>query len=270
MAAKNLGSTGFNKAPSLNLGDQPHADSAGQPWAGRSFEGNDFADDDGRMPEPLGAAIASFRGGTGGPASVVDAFRTARLLIPLIAEAGDLGVTAAGKIVDKTQELSIVTVAAPDGRRALPVFGSVDAMARWNPIARPVPADGIRVALAAAGEETDLVVLDAGSDTQFVLRRPAVWAVAQSQPWQPGWTDPEVIAAFELSVSIMPEVISVALADGDPAAALAAPETLVTLRLVPRLDRERVDGILLAIQSRWAQSEIIAERVDSLSLKLSV
>ncbi|MFC4224911.1 SseB family protein [Lysinibacter cavernae] len=268
MAAKNLGSTGLDGA-SLNLGDQPHADSAGQPWAGRSFESNEFADDNGLIDEALGSALAGFAAGTGGVEAVVDAFRTARLLIPLIAEAGDVGYTDAGKLVDKTQELSIVTVAAPDGRKALPIFSSVDAMKRWNAEARPVPADGVRVALAAAGEDTDLIVLDPGSDTQFVLRRPAVWAVAQSLPWSPGWSDPDVIAEFERSIAGEPAAISISLGDGDPRALLAAPETLISLRLVPGLDRDQVNAVLESLQATWSQSEIIATRIDSLSLQLT-
>ncbi|WGD37905.1 SseB family protein [Lysinibacter sp. HNR] len=269
MAAKNLGSTHQAGAPSLSLGEQPHADSAGQPWAGRSFESNDFAGDDGKMPEQLRAALSAFHNKQSDITGVIDAFRESRLLIPLIAEAGEVGVTPAGKVVDKTQELSIVTVAAPDGRKALPVFSSVEAMGRWSSDARPVPADGVRVALAAAGDETSLVVLDPGSDTQFVLRRPAVWAIAQSLPWQPAWSDPEINAVFERSIAEVPEVVSVELADGDPSATLVAPETLVTLRLVPGLDRERVDALLLSLQRLWGQSEVIAERVDSLALKLA-
>ena len=86
---------------------------------------------------------------------------------------------AHGLAVDKTQELSIVTVAAPDGRRVLPVFTSVAAMSRWDAAARPVPADGVRTAVAASADDTDLIVIDPGSETEFVLRRPAVWAIAQ-------------------------------------------------------------------------------------------
>src|SRR5690606_14137168 len=98
--------------------------------------------------------------------AVVDAFRNARLLIPLVAEAGDEGVNDRGVRVDKTQELSIVTVGGPDGRAVLPVFSSVATMAAWNDAARPVPADGRRVALAAASEGTDLVVIDPTSRTE--------------------------------------------------------------------------------------------------------
>ncbi|OUD85013.1 hypothetical protein BC477_11420 [Clavibacter michiganensis subsp. michiganensis] len=33
-------------------GSSPHADSAGTPWAGRSFEPTPFPDDDGSAPPP--------------------------------------------------------------------------------------------------------------------------------------------------------------------------------------------------------------------------
>ena len=78
-----------------------------------------------------------------------------------------------------------MTVAAPDGRKVLPVFTSVTAMAAWDPKARPVPADGVRTALSAAADDTDLIVIDPASATEFVLRRPAVWAIGQGHPWEP-------------------------------------------------------------------------------------
>ena len=121
---------------------------------------------------------------------------------------------------------------APTGARVLPVFASVDAMSRWNPAARPVPADGVRVALAAADDGTDLVVLDPGSETEFVLRRPAVWAVAQSQPWHPPFDSADVRAAFERSIGTELAVLGVELDAGDPDARLAGPELVV--RLVAR------------------------------------
>ena len=123
----------------------PHAhaaDSAGVPWEGRSFQPNPHSGDDGSADPALLAALTAFHAGEGDAAAVVDAYRKARLLIPLVAEKGDEGVGPTGLTVDKTQELSIVTVAAPDGRRVLPVFSSVQAMSRWDAAARPVPADG--------------------------------------------------------------------------------------------------------------------------------
>ena len=68
---------------------------------------------------------------------------------------------------------------------------------RWDAAARPVPADGVRTALAAADDDTDLIVIDPGSETEFVLRRPAVWAIAQGIPWEPSFTSPEVFAGLQ-------------------------------------------------------------------------
>jgi hypothetical protein len=254
-----------------SLGD-PHAgspaDSAGQPWEGRHFDDNPFGDDDGSAPPALLGALAAFRAGEVGAEAVVDAVRTSRLLIPLVAELGDEGETEAGLRVDKSQELSIVTVSGPDGRSVLPVFSSVTAMQAWNPLARPVPADGRRVALAAAGEDTELVVLDPTSETEFVLRRPAVWAVAQGEPWIPSDRDPQVAAAFEASIGSELGVHAVDLVAGDPGCRLVAEELVVRLALADGLTRQELDAILARLAQRWAADDVIATRVDSLRVQL--
>ncbi len=244
------------------------ADSAGVPWEGRHFEPNASADDDGSAPEKLIEAIRRFRAGELGESDVLDAVRDSRLLIPLVAELGESGTNAHGALVDKSQELSIVTVAAPDGRRVLPAFTSVDAMRTWNPLARPVPAAAPRVGLAAASEDTDLVVLDPTSATEFVLRRPAVWALAQALPWTPSYLDTEVLQAFMDAAAPEPSVQAVYLAPGDPTARLAGPELVVQLQLAPGLDREALDAVLARLQQRWSESDLIGERVDSLKVQL--
>lgn len=243
-------------------------DSAGQPWAGRSFDENTHSNDDGSAPPALSEALSRFRAGEIGQSGVVDALRDARLLIPLVAHAGDVGVNEHGHAVDKTQELSIVTVAGPDGRNVLPVFSSVAAMSAWNPQARPVPADGVRVALAAASEETDLVVLDPLSPTEFAVRRPALWAIAQSLQWQPSFESDAVRAAFNASVASELSVLSVELLAGDPQARLAGAELIVRLELIDGLTRELLDATLARLAQRWAASETIATQVDSLAVKL--
>ena len=246
------------------------ADSAGVPWAGRSFAENPHAADDGRAPAALAEALRRFRSGEGGQSEVVAALRDARLLVPLLAELGDgdSQVGPHGLAVDKSQELSIVTVEGPDGRRVLPVFASVAAMARWNPEARPVPADAVRVALAAADDGTDLVVLDPGSDTEFVLRRPAVWAVAQSHRWAPPFESDDVAAAFRRSIERELAVLGVTLHAGDPDARLAGPELIVRLELIAGLTREELDATTGRLARRWAADDVIATSVDSLTVKL--
>lgn len=249
--------------------DPAAADSAGHPWAGRTFDSHDtaFADDDGLADPGVLDAIRALPAG-GSPAAVVDALRTARLLIPLVAEAGDLGETADGRIVDKTQELSIVTVAGPDGRTVMPAFTSVAAMHGWDATARPIPVESRRVAMAAASEDTQLVVLDPTSDTEHVLRRPAVWALGQDLPWTPCTEDPEVAAAFAASVDGEPAVARVELSPGDPLGRFAGPELTVGLGLLAGLDREQVTELVGRLQQRWSEDAVIAERVDSMRVAL--
>jgi hypothetical protein len=246
----------------------PGADSSGAPWEGRHFEENAFQSDDGTVTPELAEALAGFKAGRLLASDVVDALRGARLLIPLIAHLGESGENAAGQLVDKTQELSIVTVEGPDGRSVLPVFSSVTTMQAWNPAARPVPADGERVAVAAAGEGTDLVVLDPTSPTEFVVRRPALWAMAQRQDWMSSPLDPDVFTAFAESVGPELGVVDISLAAGDPDARLAGPELIVRLALARGLTKEELDAILARLAKRWAASDVIATRVDSLKVQL--
>lgn len=243
-------------------------DSAGIPWEGRSFEPNPHAGDDGSADPALHAALTALQTGAGDAASVVEAYRSARLLIPLVAEAGDHGIGPHGLTVDKTQELSIVTVAAPDGRRVLPVFTSVATMSRWDASARPVPAEGVRTALSAADDDTDLIVIDPGSETEFVLRRPAVWAIAKGLPWEPSHTSPDVFAGLQESIGGELAVLDLAVAPGDPSGRLRGPELIVTLELVAGLEQSELDAVLQRLARRWASDDRIAVLVDSLTVKL--
>ena len=262
------------------------ADSAGFPWEGRTFDhhGTAFAADDGASPAVLTEAVASVRAaagraeewGSGQPGAdplalanaisdAVVALSGCRLLVPLLAEAGDVGLTPEGRTVEKTQELSIVTVAAPDGRRMMPVFSSVETMRRWNREARPIPVPGPQAAIAAAQEGTDLIIVDPGTpEREFGVRRTQLEAMALGRRVPPAWADPEVLLAFRASLADEPRAIGVRLAPADPEARLLAPETEVILSLRPGLDREELRSLLEPLQGRWAASEVIADRVDSL------
>jgi hypothetical protein len=244
-------------------------DSAGVPWEGRSFDHAASSDDDGSAPAKLLEALKRFRTRELGEAEVVDEVRVSRLLIPLVAHAGDIGTAPSGHLVDKTQELSIITVEGPDGRSVLPAFTSVTAMAKWNPKARPIPADGVRVALAAANEGTDLVVLDATTETEFAIRRPALWAMAQDLPWMPSYLDEQVLAEFMAAADGEEAIVAIQLAPGDADARLAGPELIVQLSLIEGLDEIALAELLGREQERWTASEIITQRVDSMTVKLA-
>jgi len=213
-------------------------------------------------------SLAAFRAGNLGEADVVREIINSRFLIPLLAEVGDTGVTASGLSVDKSQELSIVTVRAPDGRSALPVFTSVAAMSVWNARARPVPASAERIALAAASEGTDLLIIDPMSVSEFALRRPALWAIAKSLPWTPCYLNGKVLDALTEAARPEGAIRAVAMAAGDPQSRLAGPELVVRLTIAAGLTQTELDILLSRIQERWALSEIIAEQVDSLTVQL--
>lgn len=252
------------------------ADSAGLPWAGRTFDhhGTAFAADDGTTPAELREAVARVRATarTGGVDALADAHAAAilalsasRLLVPLLADAGDIGLTPDGRPVEKTQELSIVTVAAADGRRVMPVFSSVDTMRAWQAEARPIPVPGPQAALAAAQEGTDLIIVDPGTpDREFGVRRTALEAMARGTRVVPAWGDTEVQRAFRASIVAEPRLVDIVLAPGDPEGRLLAPETDVRLVVAPGLDRAALGELLGALQQHWAASDVIAERVDSL------
>lgn len=251
-----------------HLNPNRFTDSAGKPWQGRAFEANAFAGDDGMAPEQLLAAISSFQTGTAGAEVVVDSVRTSRLLIPLLAQLGESGEGAHGQLVDKSADLSIVTVKSPDDQDSLVVFSSVAAMTRWNSTARPVPSNAIRVALAAASQLSTRVVLDPGSETEFVLRRPAIAKIAQSLPWLPPERNSAVIQAVADSVAKEQLVTDFSLTSGDPTARLAGAELQVTLVLTPGEDAETVRQLVERVTASWSQSEDFARDVDSVSVKL--
>ena len=106
-------------------------------------------DDDGAADPQLAAALTA--AWTGGDAAAVSlAMLRARLLVPVVAS----------PVAGGDAEMAVPALVAADGRRALPVFSSYDALRAWRADARPVPMAGVRVLAGAAAEGYDGVVLD--------------------------------------------------------------------------------------------------------------
>lgn len=264
------------------------ADSAGQPWAGRSLAGDDakihnFEDDDGTADAGYLAAVAALAAG-GAEAGVVEALAGARVFVPIVARLAEEGEGAAGPHGndlhgDKQADMSLVTLKAPDGRTAMPVFTSAAALEAWHPGARPVAVYAARAALSAVAEGAELLVLDPGSDLTFVVRRPAVWALAQQRPWTPSYEDPDLAESLGAAAVGFPAVrrveihpgggVASATADGRQlAGGGAGPELRVLLYLEDGLDAAGVQSIVGALNNAWARNEMFAERVDSIEIKL--
>ncbi len=242
------------------------SDSAGVPWAGRAFHANPGAGDDGSAPAGLLETIARFRSRELDAGHVVAALVGKRLLLPLMAAAGDTGVGAHGQLVDKTQELALVTTAGPDGRPVLPAFSSVETMRAWNPAARPIPVETSRIALALAAEGTQLLVLDPGSSSEFVVRHPAFASLALGEPWTPPDGDPAVREAFLASARGEVAVRDLQLVAGDPEARLRGTELRVLLGIAPDLAEDELAALLSRLGERWSTDPVIAARVDSITV----
>ena len=263
------------------------SDSAGRPFVGRRFDSSPWTGDDGTAPAAYTAALAAFRTGAVGPEAVVDALRGVRLLVPLLAEVGEVGETAAGPASDDFRshdrlpaargagtgerghhaELALVTVAGPDGRTVLPAFSSAAAMSAWNPDARPVPAPARQVALGAASDGTELVVIDPATD-RFGLRRSALEALARDVPWTAPWSDPEVGRAIRLAVADEPAVTTARVGTADPRASFDGAEVLVVIVLHETLDQQQVAELMARVQRRWTEDAVVRARVDSMVVRL--
>jgi hypothetical protein len=241
------------------------ADSAGVPWDGRAFSENPFADDDGSARPELIQAIEKFHE-TLNPNEVFVEFSKSRVLIPLLADLGESEIGAHGQTIDKSADLSIVNVKTPDDQVGLPVFSSVEAMQRWNPSARPVPSDAVKVALAAASEGNTRIILDPGSETEFAFRRSAIAALAQQKDWAAPHLSQNVISEFEKAVAGEPEITKVVISSLDPNSRLAGPEVKVELKVRKGLTKEQLEETLHRVTELWSQSEVIASSVDSMAL----
>ncbi|MDN3483477.1 SseB family protein [Arthrobacter sp. APC 3897] len=261
------------------------ADSAGQSWAGRDLSGDgnplhNFDADDGSADAGYLAALAALEDGTGTEAQVVATLATARVFVPIVASLAEEAESDAGLVADKEADMALVTLTAPDGRKALPVFTSVPALQNWHPKARPVAVYAARAALSAVSEEAQLLVVDPGADITFVVRRPAMWALAQQRDWVPSYADQDVARAVSAAVDVEPSVTGVELVQGPATATRSArgtviagggagPELRMVLHLAPGLDAQAVQSIAGLLQQRLAADSLFVERVDSLELKIT-
>ncbi|MEX0913549.1 MAG: SseB family protein [Demequina sp.] len=225
-----------------------------------------FADDDGSADARLAQALIRYSRGRGPLVDVVDALAYARVLIPVMASGEARHVGKHGLEQDEVASTGVVAVQMPDGRTALPVFTDVDAMQAWNAQARPIPAEGPRAALAAVAEEWSNLVVNPGMESALIPR-PAVWALGQGQTWQPAVVDDVVVApvveAITQAVPRDEQIRDVSAAPGRGA------EVAVVLRLVAGLTQDDVNALVRRVQAALAASEVIAQRVDSVEIRLA-
>lgn len=238
------------------------ADSAGVPFGGRQLGGTGFDGDTGDADPGLAAALAD----AGAERGLVAAVAAARLLVPVVAEPAEVDDSggAGGLAVEKQTDMAAVTLVAPDGTRALPVFTCLDAIATWDPKSRPVPVSAARAAQAAVGERCDVMVLDLAGPVTVALRPSMVWALAQQREWLPAHEDDVVHRAVDAAVRAQESVVAHRLGPGPEGQGVLR----VELELVPGLSPEQVEQVATAVGERLATDGEVRARIDGLAFSI--
>lgn len=272
------------------------ADSAGVAWEGRDLSGpgiegsanplHAFDHDDGTADPAWAAVLGRLAQGEADEAEVVRTLARMRVfaaVVPTVAETSEHehsghdhehGETLHG---DKAADVALVSLQSRDGRRALPVFTSVPALTSWNPQARPVAAWMPRACLSAVDEGNELVVVDPGAETTFVVRRPAVWALGQQQDWTPSYQDQSLARAVGSVVDLVPGLERIGLAPGAGVATQTAsgqvlpgggagPELKIVAFPEPGMDEAGLRLMAATLQQLLGEIPTLAERADSVEI----
>lgn len=137
-----------------------------------------FAGDTGAADASLTAALAAYARHEAGHGEVLLALQDARLLVPVVALLGEVEYDDRGLAHDKTSDMAAVLMRGSDGRLALLAFTSTEALATWNPEARPVPVAARLAAQSAVQEEAAALVVNIAGPSRFVIEGDDLVALA--------------------------------------------------------------------------------------------
>jgi hypothetical protein len=258
-----------------------------------------FRDDDGSADPAAAAALSAFAAGAGSEHAALLALAATRLLVPLVAEVAPDAASprtappssrlapssaepalsssrlappfsgAAASVVpsgpgagEKTSDMALPTLVGRDGRRAIPAFTSVAALARWQRAARPLPADAAQVWRAAI-EDSCAVIIDVAGPVPLAVEGARLAALAQAVPVPALHEDPDVQAVVEVVIT---EALARLPSPGAPAPGAAAPGAAATGALVGFALHPGADGGDLVIELAVApmiDAESLAAQVGS-------
>ncbi|KUH35774.1 MULTISPECIES: SseB family protein [Streptomyces] len=175
-----------------------------------------FSDDDGSADPRLAEALAAWAEDRAAEPRVLEALQGARLLVPVVAVLGEVEVDENGLRREKTSDMAVPTLTAGD-RRALPAFTSTEALARWDPAARPVAVPLRQALQAVAHEKADTLVLDMAGPVPFQLTGRTLLAAAEGRTSTDPLADPAVTAAVRALLAAEPAVLRAHLGRGGDA-----------------------------------------------------
>jgi hypothetical protein len=142
-----------------------------------------FAGDDGSADPRLAAALAAYASErtAENEERVLALLATARLMVPIVAVLGEVETDESGLKHEKTSDMAVPTIQAPDGRKGLPAFTSLAALAAWRADARPAPVPASQAVQAAWSEQADALLIDLAGPVFYELSGAALRAVAEGR-----------------------------------------------------------------------------------------
>ena len=164
--------------------------------------GQQFRGDRGAADPRVTAALAAYHAGQGSEQAALTALAAARLLVPVVAV-----------LLDKDSEMVLPKLIGRDGRPAVLAFTGLDALARWRPDARPVPAEADRVWRAAVADGC-AVIVDVAGPVPLAVEGARLAALAAGQPAPPPHADPDVRAEVQAAIAAEPAIAGFTLAPG--------------------------------------------------------
>ena len=142
--------------------------------------------------------------------------------------------------------MAFPTLIGRDGRPALLVFTSLDALIRWRPDARPVPAPAAQVWGTATGSQC-AVVIDVAGPVPLAVDGARLHALANGEPPPAPQDDPDVRAQVADVLAAQPAIVGARLAGGTEGTDLA-----VRLEFRPGDTSPPVRSVAEAIAARLA------------------
>ncbi|WP_369184489.1 SseB family protein [Streptomyces sp. Y1] len=225
-------------------------------FVGKSIPNPGFSDDDGTADPALTAALARWAQDRAAEPEVLAALAPTRLMVPIVAILGEVEVDEHGHRHDKSSDMAVPVLEAPDGRRALPAFTSLETMTRWRADARPAPVVAPQAAMVAYSERADTLVVDPAGPVPFLLGGARLRALAENRPYLPPVTDPEVRAAVRALLAAEPQVVSGLLAPSEDA------DGVLAVVFDPELDQSGLQAAAQRVGQAVAADPLLRVRLD--------
>jgi hypothetical protein len=141
-----------------------------------------FAGDDGGIDTEVTAALTAYDASPQDrdrALAVVAALQDSRVLVPVVAVAGEVETNDAGLEQEKSTDMAAVLTQGRGGRTALLAFTGLERLQRWQPDARPVPVSLADAARSALQQEAAALVVDVAGPVLFAIEQDTLRPLAE-------------------------------------------------------------------------------------------